>query len=68
MNGKIKKKLKPFEKYLASVTPFLEAYEKEEFAIGAASAEEVLKFLMEQNDLSLSKRFKVHPATFFKSA
>ena len=40
------------QKYLSSVIPFIEEYEKKEFPIGSTSPEEVLCFLMEQNDLS----------------
>ncbi|MBI4397542.1 MAG: helix-turn-helix domain-containing protein [Candidatus Omnitrophica bacterium] len=39
-------------KYLDSVTVFVEEFEKQEFKINAASAEEVLQFLMEQNGLT----------------
>ena len=38
--------------YIKSVAPFLENYEKKEFPLKSASPEEVLRFLMEQNDLS----------------
>ena len=38
--------------YLSAVIPFIEQFEKAEFAIGAATPEEVLGFLMEQHDLS----------------
>lgn len=38
--------------YIQSVTPFLEAYEKKEFPFKGANPEEVLRFLMEQNNLS----------------
>lgn len=40
------------EEYIKSVTPFLEAYEKKEFPLKPVSPEEMLRFLMEQNDLS----------------
>lgn len=40
------------QEYLDSVLPFIEVYEKKEFAVGAATPEEMLRFLMEQNDLS----------------
>lgn len=40
------------QEYLNSVLPFIEAYEKKEFPIGTATPEEMLRFLMEQNDLS----------------
>lgn len=33
--------------YLRSVIPFIVEYEKKEFPIGSASAEEVMRFLME---------------------
>lgn len=39
-------------KYLSSVIPFIVEYEEKEFPIGSASPEEVLRFLMEQNDLN----------------
>lgn len=38
--------------YIQSITPFLERYEKKEFPIQSADPEEVLRFLMEENDLS----------------
>jgi HTH-type transcriptional regulator / antitoxin HigA len=38
--------------YLSAVIPFIEQYEKREFPIGPATPEEVLRFLMEQHDLS----------------
>jgi HTH-type transcriptional regulator/antitoxin HigA len=38
--------------YLSAVIPFIEQFEKAKFAIGAATPEEVLEFLMEQHDLS----------------
>ena len=40
------------QEYLNSVLPFIEEYEKKEFEIGSATPEEVLRFLMEQSDLS----------------
>lgn len=40
------------QEYLNSVSPFIEGYERKEFPIGAATPEEMLRFLMEQNDLS----------------
>lgn len=40
------------QEYVKSVTPFLADYEKEEFPLKTASPEEVLRFLMEQNNLS----------------
>ena len=40
------------QEYIKSVTPFLEDYEKKEFPLKSASPEEVLRFLMEENDLS----------------
>jgi HTH-type transcriptional regulator/antitoxin HigA len=40
------------DRYLSAVIPFVEQYEKKEFPIGPATAEEVLEFLMEQHDLS----------------
>ena len=38
--------------YLSAVIPFIEHFERREFATGAATPEEVLEFLMEQHDLS----------------
>jgi HTH-type transcriptional regulator/antitoxin HigA len=38
--------------YLSAVIPFVERDEKEQFPIGRATPEEVLKFRMEQHDLS----------------
>jgi HTH-type transcriptional regulator/antitoxin HigA len=38
--------------YLNSLFPFIETYEKKHFDIGRATPEEILAFLMEQNDLS----------------
>jgi HTH-type transcriptional regulator / antitoxin HigA len=38
--------------YLSAIIAFIEQFEKAEFAIGAATPEEVLAFLMEQHDLS----------------
>lgn len=38
--------------YLNAVIPFIEQFEKREFPIGSATPEEVLRFLMEQHDLS----------------
>lgn len=40
------------QEYINSVLPFIESYEKKEFTIGTATPEEMLRFLMEQNDLS----------------
>ena len=40
------------DRYLSAVIPFVEQYEKREFPIGPATAEEVLAFLIEQHDLS----------------
>ena len=40
------------QEYINSLTPFLADYEKEEFPVKTASPEEVLRFLMEENDLS----------------
>lgn len=39
------------QEYLHSVLPFIEVYEKKEFPIETATPEEMLRFLMEQNDL-----------------
>lgn len=55
-------------KYLNSIIPFIEAYEKKEFPLGSASPEEVLRFLMEQNDLSqydLAKDLGGQPAVSY---
>lgn len=38
--------------YLKSVTPFIDEYEKNEFPVALSSPEDVLRFLMEQNDLT----------------
>jgi HTH-type transcriptional regulator/antitoxin HigA len=38
--------------YLNVLTPFVQEYEKKEFPIGPVSAEDILRFLMEQNDLA----------------
>lgn len=38
--------------YLKAAVPFIESYERGEFAVGRAGPEEVLRFLMEQNGLS----------------
>jgi HTH-type transcriptional regulator/antitoxin HigA len=43
---------KAVDRYLLSVVPFIEEYEKNEFPIGASTPEQVLRFLMEQNGLS----------------
>ena len=40
------------QEYIKSVTPFLADYEKKDFPLKSASPEEVLRFLMEENDLS----------------
>lgn len=39
-------------RYLSAVIPFIETYEKKTSAINPATPEEMLTFLMEQNDLS----------------
>lgn len=39
-------------RYLSAVIPFVEQYEKREFPFGSATPEEVLRFLMEEHDLS----------------
>ena len=39
-------------KYLNAALPFLEAYEKKEFPLDSVTPEEVLRFLMEQHQLS----------------
>jgi len=39
-------------KYLSAVIPFVEDYERKEFPVGSATPEEVLRFLIEQHDLS----------------
>ncbi len=38
--------------YLSAAIPFVEQFEKREFPIGPATPEEVLRFLIEQHDLS----------------
>ena len=38
--------------YLNSILPFVEDYERKEFPMKTVTPEEILKFLMEQNDLS----------------
>ncbi len=38
--------------YLSSVIPFIEEYEKKEFSMAPATPEEMLQFLMEENELS----------------
>lgn len=40
------------QEYIKSITPFLENYEKKAFPLKSANPEEVLRFLMEENDLS----------------
>lgn len=40
------------QEFLNSVIPFIEAYEKKTFAIEVSTPEAMLRFLMEQNDLS----------------
>ncbi|OGX04750.1 MAG: hypothetical protein A3G87_03725 [Omnitrophica bacterium RIFCSPLOWO2_12_FULL_50_11] len=40
------------QEYLNSVLPFIEVYEKKGFPIGRATPEKMLRFLMEQNELS----------------
>lgn len=40
------------QEYIKSVTPFLENYEQGEFPLKNASPEDVLRYLMEENDLS----------------
>lgn len=39
-------------KYLNAIIPFIETYEKAEFPIAAATPEQMLEFLMEQQNLS----------------
>ncbi len=39
-------------KYLSAVIPFIDEYEREQFPIGSASPEEVLRFFMEEHELS----------------
>jgi HTH-type transcriptional regulator/antitoxin HigA len=39
-------------RYLSAVIPFVEQYEKREFPLGSATPEEVLRFFMEEHDLS----------------
>lgn len=43
---------KAVDQYLRGVIPFVAQFEKSEFPLGPATAEEVLGFLMDQNDLS----------------
>ncbi|MBI4423511.1 MAG: helix-turn-helix domain-containing protein [Elusimicrobia bacterium] len=43
---------KAINRYLLSIVPFIENYEKNQFPIGASTPEQVLRFLMEQNSLS----------------
>ena len=43
---------KAVDLYLLAVVPFIEEYEKKEFPQGVSTPEEVLAFLMEQNDLT----------------
>lgn len=55
-------------KYLRSIVPFIEEYEKKEFPTGSASPEDVLRFLMEQHDLSqydLAKDLGGQPAVSY---
>lgn len=40
------------QEYIKSVTPFLQGYEKKAFPLKAVSPEQILRFLMEQNELS----------------
>ncbi|MBI5242129.1 MAG: helix-turn-helix domain-containing protein [Elusimicrobia bacterium] len=40
------------EAYLEAAAPFIEEYEKKEFPLGQTSPEDMLRFLMEQNNLS----------------
>jgi len=40
------------EKYLKVIVPFIEEYEKKEFSSRSVSPEDMLRFLMEQNELS----------------
>lgn len=39
-------------KYLSAVIPFVEQYEKMEFPLGSATPEDMLRFFMEEHDLS----------------
>lgn len=43
---------KAIDRYLLSVVPFIEDYEKREFPPRSSTPEQVLRFLMEQNGLS----------------
>ena len=52
LSGPAKALRTTIQEYIKSVTPFLEDYEKKEFPVKSASPEEVLRFLMEENDLS----------------
>lgn len=40
------------ERYLGAVVPFIEEFEKSEYPLEGSTPEEVLHFLMEQNDLN----------------
>ncbi|MBI4218268.1 MAG: helix-turn-helix domain-containing protein, partial [Elusimicrobia bacterium] len=40
------------EKYLKTLVPFVEEYEKKEFPVESATPEDILRFLMEQNECS----------------
>lgn len=54
--------------YLKAILPFIDEYEKEEFPLGDVSAEEMLRFLMEQNGLSqydLAKELGGQPAVSY---
>jgi HTH-type transcriptional regulator/antitoxin HigA len=55
-------------KYLKSVTPFIDEFEKKEFPAGPVSPEEMLRFLMEQNKLTqydLAKDLGGQPAVSY---
>lgn len=46
------KSAKAIARYLSAVIPFIEGYEKNEFALSAVTPEDMLRFLMEQNGLT----------------
>lgn len=55
-------------KYLRSVIPFIGGYEKKEFPGGSVTPEDMLRFLMEQNDLTqddLAKELGGQPAVSY---
>ncbi|OIO06766.1 MAG: hypothetical protein AUJ52_11640 [Elusimicrobia bacterium CG1_02_63_36] len=55
-------------KYLLSISPFIEEYEKKEFPSGPGSPEDMLRFLMEQHELTqydLAKDLGGQPAVSY---